>query len=143
MDIKRAVAKLVRKHGTNNPFALCNILNITIRYNDLGSIRGIYQYNYRKRFIHINEKLPESLKRQVCAHELGHAILHRKTNTVFLDSHTYLLTDRIENEANRFAAELLIADNVLEPELLEGYVLSQIAATLDVSEQLLEYKIKY
>ncbi|TCX51981.1 MULTISPECIES: ImmA/IrrE family metallo-endopeptidase [unclassified Dehalobacter] len=143
MDVKRVVARLVRKHETNDPFALCRILDISIRYSDLGSIRGIYQYKFRKRLIHININLPDVIKRQVCAHELGHAILHRKTNAVFLDSHTYLLTDRIETEANRFAAELLIADNALEPELLEGYVLSQIAATLEVSEQLLEYKIKY
>ena len=143
MDIKKVVDRLVRKYGTNNPFALCKILNISVLFNDLGSIRGIYQYKFRKRLIHINNNLPDTLIRQICAHELGHAILHRKTNTVFLDTHTYLLTNRIETEANRFAAELLIDDMDLEPELLKGYALSQIAATLEVSEQLLDFKMNF
>ncbi len=144
MGIKKVVASLVRKHGTNNPFKLCVLLNIAVLYNDLGSVRGIYQYKYRKKIIHINQNLPEIDRRQVCAHELGHAILHRRVNTIFLDFYTMLLSDKLEIEANRFAAELLISDSDLEdPIFYEGLHIKQVAAALEVSELLLEYKLKW
>jgi len=41
---------------------------------------------------------------------LGHVILHPCVNTVFLDVYTYVVIEKIENEANILAAELLITD---------------------------------
>ena len=49
----------------------------------------------------------------VVAHELGHALLHRKENCAFIKRHTLLLTSGIEREANLFAAQLLIDDALL------------------------------
>jgi Zn-dependent peptidase ImmA (M78 family) len=140
-DIKSVVEKIKRKYKTSEPFELCSLMGITVLYSDLGSIRGIYQYKYKKRMIHINCNLDSYLKRQVCAHELGHAVLHRKTNTVFLDAFTYLPVEKVEIEANIFAAELLIGD--IDPKHYEGYCLSQVASCLEVSEKMMEYKVKY
>jgi Zn-dependent peptidase ImmA (M78 family) len=140
-DIKSVVKKLIRKHKTTDPFELCSLMGIKVIYSDLGSIRGIYQYKFRKRIVHINCNLDPYLKRQVCAHELGHAVLHRKTNTVFLDAFTYLPVSKVEIEANVFAAELLIGD--IDPKDYEGYCMSEVASTLEVSEQMVEYKVKY
>jgi len=41
---------------------------------------------------------------------LRHVILHPCVNTVFLDVYTYVVIEKIENEANILAAELLITD---------------------------------
>ena|GEM_PF-6179983 len=41
---------------------------------------------------------------------MGHVILHPCVNTVFLDVYTYVVIEKIENEANILAAELLITD---------------------------------
>ena len=70
-----------------------------------------YQYEKRNRFIFINSNL--SIKEQlvVCAHELGHAIFHTRISTHFMRRNTFLSVDKIEREANRFAAELLIPDD--------------------------------
>ena len=138
--IKNLVKRLIHKYKTNDPDTLCKQLNIIVIYKDLGKIRGIYQYDTRNQLIHVNNILDYHIQRQVLAHELGHAILHRKINTVFLDSFTYLSTDRIEIEANTFAAELLIGE--IDPLEYEGYCLDQIAASLGVHGELLEYKIK-
>lgn len=46
------------------------------------------------------------------AHELGHAIMHPDANTPFLRKCTGLLISKMEIEANKFAAELLIDDEV-------------------------------
>lgn len=116
-DIKKLVKSLVRRFGTNDPFRLCELLNIVAAYKDLGNVRGMYQHDLRKKIIHININLSPCVQRQVCAHELGHALLHKKINTVFLD--TCLSSNKIETEANLFAAELLIGD--IDPEEYEGY----------------------
>lgn len=47
-----------------------------------------------------------------CAHELGHAILHPDENTAFLKKNTLFSTDKIEVEANTFAVELLLPDEL-------------------------------
>lgn len=140
-DIKNVVKKLIKRYKTTEPFELCSLMGITVIFSDLGSVRGIYQYKYKKRIVHINCNLDAYLKRQVCAHELGHAVLHRKTNTVFLDTFTYLPIEKVEIEANIFAAELLIGD--IDPKNYEGYCLSEVAAALEVSEKMVEYKVKY
>ncbi len=140
-DIKTIVSKLICKYHTNDPFELCRLMDITVKYSDLGSVRGIYQYKSRKRLVHINQSLEQAIKRQVCAHELGHAILHRKTNTVFLDTFTYCTIEKVEIEANAFAAELLIRD--INPKDYEGYCMGEVASYLEVSEKMVEYKVKY
>lgn len=37
----------------------------------------------RRKFIVINSKLEPYLQRQTCAHELGHALLHKKLGLLF------------------------------------------------------------
>lgn len=76
--------------------------------------------------------------RLVMAHELGHAILHRRENCYFIRSKTFLSTAKIENEANTFAAELLIPDSLI----LEnpGYTKSQLARLAGYNEMIMEFK---
>lgn len=81
--------------------------------NNLGETLGFFSSYKRSKFIHINMLLDDPVKKFVCAHELGHAILHPKLNTPFLKAHTLFSTNRLEREANRFAVELLLPDEVL------------------------------
>jgi len=55
------------------------------------------------------------MQRTVCAHESGHAVLHEEVNTLFLRKNTFLSVDRLEIEANTFAAFLLIDKNTIIP----------------------------
>ena len=48
----------------------------------------------------------------VMAHELGHAIMHRKQNCYFLRNYTYL-NSTVEREANLFSAYMVISDDFL------------------------------
>jgi Zn-dependent peptidase ImmA (M78 family) len=90
------------------------------------------------RYIFLNENLEESERRMVMAHELGHAILHRKENCYFIRNKTLLLTSKLEAEANIFAAELLIPDSLI----LEnpGMTKSQLARLAGYSEKLMMFK---
>lgn len=110
MRVKNAADHLIKTHGTNCPFSIAKDKGISILYSDLGSVYGYYFVYKRIPIININEALEESMQRVVCAHELGHAILHPKVNTSFMKRTTFFSLDKYEKEANKFAAELLISD---------------------------------
>nr|PZN02039.1 MAG: hypothetical protein DIU66_10495 [Bacillota bacterium] len=67
-------------------------------------------------------------------------ILHPKINAIFLELNTFLVTSKYENEASKFAAELLTY-NVDFTEY-EGYVMEQIACSLEIPENILRLAIK-
>lgn len=113
MRVKKAAVHLVKKHGTNCPFTIAQDKGINIVYGDLGSMYGYYFVYKRMPIININHGLEEDMQRVVCAHELGHAILHPKINTSFMKRTTFFSLDKFEAEANKFAAELLIPDEQL------------------------------
>ena len=143
MDIKRLVNRLVRRYGTRNPFELCDYLNVLTIFSDLGDeVRGLYRYYNRKKIIFINSLLESNEQKRVCCHELGHALMHPKVNTFFLETFTYMPRDKYEIEANTFAAELLVADEDIKQYFGTGYSLDHIAKDLGVHESLVEYKIK-
>ncbi len=63
--------------------------------------------------IYLSENLDEHLARFVIAHELGHMQMHRSMNTVFMDAKTYNPHSKFERQANTFAVELLLPDDLL------------------------------
>ena len=67
--------------------------------------------NHRYRFL--SKNLDHRERYLVMAHELGHALLDRKSNCYFSRNKTLLLNSKIERRANLFAAYLLIPDKML------------------------------
>ncbi|PHD50377.1 hypothetical protein COF67_10130 [Bacillus toyonensis] len=113
MKIKEYVLKIVKKHDTTNPFEIAKRKSIIVLFEDLGNTLGFYNTYKRFKFIHINNRIDETTQRFVCAHELGHALLHPKANTPFLRNKTLYSVDRLEIEANTFAVELLLTDEMI------------------------------
>lgn len=125
---KIIVDKLVKKHNTYDPFKICEKININLIYADLGEIRGYYRYSKRNKFITINSILPDHEKLNVCAHELGHAVLHSEYNRIFLNS-TFFLPSKFENQANRFAAYLILkgyADDIEDMTIMDVHKITGI-----------------
>ncbi len=112
-SIKNIVNDLVTEFKTRNPFELCDCLNIPILYEPLGNIKGFFQNILNTPMIHLNSNLNEHEVNCVLSHELGHAVLHKDLNVCFLKHYTFSVTDKYENEANKFTAELLIEDSSL------------------------------
>lgn len=113
MDIKLKVLNLIVKYGTKNPFKLAKKLNIEIIIEDLGEVRGLFKKVLKRKFIFINSKLNEFDQTLVCAHELGHAVLHSSSEYQFLIDNTKILRrSKLEDEANLFASYLLFPDNL-------------------------------
>lgn len=99
-------------------------------------INGFYKLEQRNRFIVINKHLPTEMQKFVCAHELAHSLLHPKVNTPFLRANTLMSVDKFEREANQFAVELLIPDQLL----LDGTTLYEAAAISGVPEEVAHLK---
>lgn len=113
MDIKEYVLYIAEKHQTIDPFEIASCKDISVMFENLGNTLGFYSTYKRMKFIHINNQIDEITQRFVCAHELGHALLHPKANTPFLRNQTLFSVDRLEVEANTFAVELLLSDDMI------------------------------
>jgi len=119
MLIKKKVGQLVKKYNTNNPIQLAEELGIKVEYEPLGTILGYYSKSHRIKVIHINESASSEKQFFICSHELGHAVLHPNVNTPFLKTNTLFSTDKIEQEANEFAIELMLSKDVVSPITLD------------------------
>ena len=141
MNAKQTAARLIRRHGTNDPERLARTMGINVIYIDLGgSVYGTYLKYKRVKTILIDaERTPEHLRRFVLAHELGHAVCTPDANTSWISAYTLALnTDRIEREANTFAVELLLPDSFIREN--EGCSIYQLARLRGVPEGLVELK---
>lgn len=114
MEIKAKVRKLVRKYKTRNPFEMIRGMNVILVLYPLQGVRGFYQYFQRNNIIYIDEALSDTDKAFVLAHEIGHMLLHKKSNAIFMDTRTQFKTTRYELEADKFAIELLVSDDFIE-----------------------------
>lgn len=130
MNIKRIAEKLMRKYDTNNPFKLADELGIVVKYDDLGNTWGYFITYKRIKIIHINKNIDEWLQRYTCAHELGHSILHKGVPTPFLKKHTLFSIEKIERQANTFAVELLMPDDIISK--YDGYTIHNIADIIGI-----------
>lgn len=135
--IDKEVKRLIKKHKTNNPFLIAENENIIVLFEPLGSINGYYNKYVRQKFIHINSSLPKEMQLVTCAHELGHARLHPNANTPFFRSNTFYSINKLEKQANYFAAELLINDDFS----VNDYTIYQLASLYNVPVELM--KLKY
>ena len=139
---RQKAKELMQKYQTNNPFDLARDCHIKLMYADLGNLKGLYQYYKRTKIILINQNLSETEKREVCAHELGHALLHPRENRFFLHRSTFQNCGRLEREANLFAAYLLIPDHNAQEFFQKGYTISEISALTGVSHPLVEERMR-
>ncbi|PWM21419.1 MAG: toxin, partial [Clostridiales bacterium] len=70
---------LIKKYDTRDPLALCRELRIQVRYKDLGTaVKAYYFYQSRIKNIVLNSRSGSIVQKVLCAHELGHAVLHGK-----------------------------------------------------------------
>jgi len=138
MDIPLKVKSLIKKHKTNNPIKLAEALGIHVLFEPLKKIKGYYISLQRNKFIVINSNLDYMEQLVVCAHELGHAILHPKVNCCFLKRFTLQCTEKIEIEANRFCAYLLITDEMIKD--YEGLTYSQISQATYIPVKIVELR---
>ena len=103
----------------------------------------MYKYLKKNRFAVINENLDPFTKTLVCAHELGHDILHQNlARKVCLQEFIlYDMKSRPEYEANLFASEILLPDDIILSLARDGYDIEQISKELCTDINLIALKV--
>ena len=128
------LAEKIKKNYGNDPIQICNELGICINYIHLNP--KCYQaYTLcisDKPIINLNDKFTYESQKVLCAHELGHAIMHTKNliNQFNDDSNGIY-----EYEANLFAVCLLFDKNDFNLDIckMDNYLLKGI---LDINIEL-------
>ena len=138
MDPRQVAIETAAHYDTNSPFDIARERNIGILYEPMKTTLGFYVRYRRIQNIILNDALPEGMQRFVCAHELGHSILHADLNVPKLTSYTLFSRDKFELQANSFAVELLLPDDLLceYPECS----IAQIANFIGIPKEFAELK---
>ncbi|HHY79350.1 MAG TPA: ImmA/IrrE family metallo-endopeptidase [Thermoanaerobacter sp.] len=138
--IYKKVKHLIKEHETRDPQKIAEYLGINVVFKTYSvNTKGFFVKTLRNKFIVVNNRLSEDEAKIVLAHELGHAVLHSSAPIHFIREYTLFPVGNYEEEANIFAAELLIDDSDIEE--LKYYPTSHIAAVLGVNENLVKYKL--
>lgn len=121
MNISLRVKNLASRHNTRDPIRIAKNLGIDIQYIPFNHAKGYFVKCMRNKYIVVNSNLDEFSQLVVIAHELGHALLHGKRKDIlpyekgvhrFHDEKLFNVNCILEQEANKFAAELLLNDSL-------------------------------
>ena len=144
--LSEKIEKLVRRHGTRDPFELLDAMHVQVRfYFDLHSTKGFSRYFLRQYFVGINGNLPREEQRIVAAHELGHIVLHAQAlkSSPLFDTAVYDKRSGTEYEANLFAADLLLRDeDVMEAAGRTETDLESLCLSLGTTPGLMNFKLR-
>lgn len=139
--IEKIAVTLSHKYKTCSPFDLCDYLGIIVIYQELPeSVRGFFVKILKDFVVVINNTVDEDEARVVCAHELGHIMLHSDTNSVSLNSRTCLCTSKYEREADLFAVNLLLQNEMFSLEINEGLSAEDISRITHIPLRLIMLK---
>lgn len=140
--IAELVDSLVEEYDERDPFSLCRAMDIEVMMYDFsGNVKGYCFQHSNVHIIVINKNLDRFMKKFICAHELGHALMH-EYYTKHIELAVYDVSARPELEANLFAAELLVSDEDVLGLLDVHDNYFDIAGELSVSPELLDFKIR-
>ena len=141
-EIRKSAADAVRQYGTRDPFTLAREMHIELLVRELGTLKGFYKDVYGTPFIFLSRHLSRGEATLVCAHELGHHLLHRQFAAFgFEEVSVFSPASRREYEANLFAAELLLDTKEVFAAAHAGYTAERIAAELGADVRLVELKL--
>lgn len=141
-EVRRRAAQVLREYGTRDPFTLAREMHIDLLVRELGTLKGFYKDVYGTPFIFLSRHLSRGEATLVCAHELGHHLLHRQFAAFgFEEVSVFSPASRREYEANLFAAELLLDTKEVFDAARAGCTAAQIAAELGADVRLVELKL--
>lgn len=142
----RRIVELAKKisdeYVGSDIFEIAENLGAKVWFRKLGSLKGFYLSENGTKYIVINEELDSKLKEIVCAHELGHGLLHSELSAGMIRETTlFLSNNKTEREANLFAASLLISDDEILSELEIENSLGALSSALGYPREFIAYKI--
>ena len=144
-DIVNKANRIVTQYETRDPFWIAEALGINVWEEPLEQQRGAYKVIMRQRYIFLNQNLDPVMKNIVLLHEIGHDIFHRKEATRaggFKEFEIFDMTNnRMEYEANLFAAQVSLDDKDFLELAMQGYDTQQIARAMNSDINLVALKV--
>lgn len=144
LKIYRKAHSLSCRFGTSDPETLAESLGITV-FSSLNTdlLLGMYVYKWKTRMIFLNGNLEDHVRKCVIAHELGHDQLHRfeaKDGTMQECYSLFKMANRMEYEANAFAAHLILDTQETLDDIHQGATVDEIAQKAGVDINLVLIK---
>ena len=146
--ISNSVSDLKKAYPDADPFEMVKELGFLLLFQSMGKAKsdckGFCMTHQGQTSITINSDLPRMIQKIICAHELGHAVLHSQTPGMeeFHDFALFDTASATEYEANVFAAELLLKDADVLELLNEDMSFFGVASSLRIPPELLDFKFR-
>ena len=142
-EIAEKADEIVNRCGTRDPHKAAEELGIRIRYHAFSRQKGAYIVVLRDPVIILNDNLDPVTERIVLWHEIGHHVLHRKeASSAFTEYNLFGRgEDRMEYEANVFAAQASLPEDELLEYIEQGYSLQQTAKAMNSDANLVALKV--
>lgn len=137
--IRKKAELIIAAAACRDPFEAARLAGVSVTFKDLGSLKGAYFPAFETPVIAVNQSLDDNMKRIICAHELGHHLLHGRTAQSCRELRFDSTAGILEREANIFAAVFLIDYDRALTLLKDGYTVDQTAAILETDAQLLKF----
>ncbi len=142
INIMDKANKLIRKVGSREPEDIAKQLGIIIMPVPFTKQKGVYKVIERNRFIFIKEDLCPEMRKIVLLHEIGHDVLHRGEAKMFQEFNIFdMKNDRMEYEANSFAAEVALSDEKILEYIYQGCDIGVIAKCMNSDINLVALKV--
>lgn len=140
--IAQKAQDVLRRADTSDPEEIAKTMGIEILEVPFQTQKGVYKVVLRNRFIFIKQDLPPVMRNIVLLHEIGHDLLHRSIAKEFHEFNIFdMKNNRIEYEANLFAAEVALPDRDILEYIYEGYDAVSIAKMMDSDINLVAIKV--
>ena len=134
--------KLVKKIGSRDPEEIAEQSGIYIMPVAFHKQKGVYKVIERNRFIFIKEDLCPEMRKIVLLHEIGHDTLHRGEAKMFQEFNIFdMKNNRMEYEANSFAAEIALPDEEILEYIHQSYDIEMIAKCMKSDINLVALKV--
>ncbi len=142
LRVIEAAENILQKYGGKDVMETAENSGARVWFRPLGSLKGFYIRENGVSYIVVNEALDDVMKRVVCAHELGHDVLHRElSESGIRESTVFLETNRTELEANLFAACVLLSDEELLDAVSDGADIDCASSRLCLPREIVKYKL--
>lgn len=137
--IREIVEGLIEIYETRNVYELLDVLEITLIKKELppGKKGRFFRDMYGNESIFIADNLDPVEEKCIIAHELGHAILHVDISTHYYSENELLVKSKLEIQANYFASELLIEDELTK---YKDLTIKELSYVLEATEELIIVK---
>lgn len=141
-DIIKKAKRVVQETGSRDPEEIAAQRGIIVISAAFSTQKGVYKVIERNRFIFIKEDLEPQMQKIVMLHEIGHDVLHRKEANIFREFNIFDMgSNRLEYEANSFAAEIALPDEEILNYIYQGYDVGMVAKAMESDINLVAIKV--